>query len=451
VKVNAMNRAPTTNNRTSYSTRVGLIGDGQAELFIRSVMGLSLGCVITESGQKKNHIVFVNQAFEKLTGFMAKEVLGKSYRFLLGKDSRQKSLEQIRDAIKNGRQCTAVVRNFRKDGSIFNNELSVSPLRDRSGMLTHFVWMQRDVTPQIEEKERMAALITDKEKRFSAYMENANEAIWRIDFEPPISLEAPESQQIQGVFNNGVFTEVNDVAARIYGYTKGKEVCGRPLKEFMKESDAKNVERMAELVRNKFFLRNLIAHENSTDGKAIVSLNNITPLIRESKVFHIWGTGLDVTELFETQDKLRRSQKELVAQKRALEEKNIALKELIAQIGLEKKDFQDRVMANIEKVVLPSFEKVWLNKGKNVYFEQHHKALEDIASSFGQKVTNLRVKLSPREIEVCNLVKNGLSNKEIAHLLDIALHTVEKHRRMSRKKLGLTHKGINLHTYLNSL
>ena len=108
-------------------------------------------------------------------------------------------------------------------------------------------------------------------------------------------------------------------------------------------------------------------------------------------------------------------------------------------------------MANIEKVVLPSFEKVCLNKGKNVYFEQHHKALENIASSFGQKVTDLRVKLSPREIEVCNLVKNGLSNKEIARLLDIALHTVEKHRRMSRKKLGLTHKGINLHTYLNSL
>lgn len=68
----------------------------------------------------------------------------------------------------------------------------------------------------------MTALIAEKEERFSAYMENTNEAIWRIDFEPPISLDAPESRQVQGVFDNGVFTEANDMAARIYGYTKGR-------------------------------------------------------------------------------------------------------------------------------------------------------------------------------------------------------------------------------------
>ena len=137
-------------------------------------------------------------------------------------------------------------------------------------------------------------------------------------------------------------------------------------------------------------------------------------------------------------------------QKKALEEKNIALKELIAQIGLEKKEFKDRVMANIEQVVLPSLEKVRLNKGDEKYIEQYRKALENIASSFGQKIASPMVRLSPREIEVCNFVKNGMTNKEIARLLNIALHTVEKHRRTARKKMGLTNKGINLHTYLNS-
>ena len=197
-------------------------------------------------------------------------------------------------------------------------------------------------------------------------------------------------------------------------------------------------------------MRKLIAHEKSSDGKAIVTLNNITPLIREDKVLHIWGSSLDVTELFEAQDSLKRTETELVSQKKALEEKNIALKELIAQIGLEQKEFKDRVLANIEQVVLPSLERVRLNKGNEKYIEQYRTVLENIASSFGQKISSLRVKLSPREIEVCNFVKNGLTNKEIAHLLNIALHTVEKHRRTARKKLGLTHKGINLHTYLNS-
>lgn len=421
------------------------------ELWGQCIMASSFGYVITDRGQKNNPIVFVNKAFQEITGYGTKEVMGKNCRFLLGKDRNQRSLGQFREAMKCGRRCTAVIRNYRKDGSLFYNELSVSPIHDRSGKATHVVWMQRDVTPQIKENERVKTLIADKEKRFSAYMENANEAIWRLDFEPPISLDAPESQQVQDVFGNGVFAEVNDVAARIYGYTKGREVSGRPLIEFMKESDLDNVERVIELVRNNFCVRNLIAHEKSSDGKSIVTLNNITPVIREGKVLHIWGSGLDVTELVEAENSLKRTKAELISQKKVLEEKNIALKELIAQIGLEKKEFKDRVMANIEQVVLPSLEKVRLNKGNEKYIEQYRKALENIASSFGQKIAVLRVRLSPRELEVCNFVKNGLTNKEIAHLLNIALHTVEKHRRTARKKLGLTNRGINLHTYLNSL
>ena len=282
-------------------------------------------------------------------------------------------------------------------------------------------------------------------------MENANEAIWRIDFEPPISLDDSESQQVQGLYDNGVFTEANDVVARIYGYTEGREVCGRPLKEFMEDSDPENVEKTAELVQKKFRIDNMITYEKSSDGTSNVILNNITPCISEGKVLYVWGASHDVSELFEAQENLKRSKEVLAAQKIALEEKNIALKELISQIGLEKKELKDRIMANIEQVVLPSLEKIRLKNGEEVYIEQHRKALDNLTSSFGIKIADTSVKLTPREIEICNLVKNGMASKEIAHLLNIALHTVEKHRRMARNKLGLANKGINLHTYLNSL
>ena len=108
-------------------------------------------------------------------------------------------------------------------------------------------------------------------------------------------------------------------------------------------------------------------------------------------------------------------------------------------------------MANIEQVVLPSLEKIRLNRGEEVYIEQHREVLENLTSSYGQKIADIRVKLTPREIEICNLVKSGMANKEIARLLNIALHTVEKNRRMARKKLDLANKGINLYSYLNSL
>ena len=446
-----MNNAPIKKKLTFSSSNLSLSDRVFKELLEKSVMAASFGYVITECGQKKNPIVFVNKAFQEITGYEPKEVLGKNCRFLMGKDNKQGSLEQIRDAIKSGSKCTAVARNYRKDGSLFFNELSIIPICDQSGKMTHLIWVLRDVTSQFKEKERLKELVAEKENRFSAYMENANEAIWRIDFDPPISPDAPESQQVQSVFTNGVFTEANDVTARIYGFKKGREVCGKPLKEFMKESDLNNMNIVAELVQNTYRMQNMITHEKSSDGKSKVILNNITPGIRKGKILYIWGASLNVSDLFEAQEKLKRSTEKLIEQKRALEEKNIALKELIAQIGLEKKELKDRVTANIEQVVLPSLEKVRLNKGNEMYIEQYRKALENIASSFGQKVANFRVRLSPREIEVCNFVKNGLTNKEIARLLNIALHTVEKHRRMSRKKLGLTKKGTNLHTYLNSL
>ena len=108
-------------------------------------------------------------------------------------------------------------------------------------------------------------------------------------------------------------------------------------------------------------------------------------------------------------------------------------------------------MANMEKVVLPSLNKLKLKGGTKKHIDQHRKSLEDLTSTFGRKISDDKLKLTPREIEVCNLVKNGNTNKEIVTLLNIALHTVEKHRRMARNKLGLANKDINLNTYLNSL
>ena len=421
------------------------------DLLSQSIMAIPYGYVVTDCGQKDSPVIFVNQAFQKITGYKTKEVLGSNCSFLLGKDTEQSSLDQIHDAVKNGRECTAVVRNYKKDGCLFYNELSMVPISDRYGKVTHCVWMQRDITAQIETTEKMATQIAQKEDRFAAYMDNSNEAIWRIDFKPPISLDASESQQVQGVFDNGIFKEANDIVASIYGFTKGKEIIGRLLKEFVNEFDPDNVKKMVELVRNKFVMDNMISKEKSSDGTLKTILNNIKPSIREGKVMFVWGASIDVSILFKAQEDLERSEKKLKKQKKQLKKKNIALKELIVHIGLDKKEFKDRISANIQHLVLPSLDKMALNGLKEESIEQHRKTLVNITSSFGLKMSDNRVKLSPREIEVCNFVKNGLSSEEISRLLNIALHTVEKHRRMARNKLGLANKGINLYTYLNSL
>ena len=194
-----------------------------------------------------------------------------------------------------------------------------------------------------------------------------------------------------------------------------------------------------------------MSFEMNKQGGMLRIVNNITPGIQDGKVLYIWGASLDITEVHLLQEELDISRNVLDAQNRALEEKNSALKELIAHIETDKKDFKERIIANIDQVILPALEKINSCHKCEIQIKHTSQALQNLTSTFGLKVADRRINLTPREIEVCNLVKNGLSSKEIARILKIALHTVEKHRRTARKKLGLANQNINLRTYLHSL
>ena len=91
-------------------------------------------------------LVYINRAFESMTGYLAKDVLGKNCRFLQGADTQQPEIGRLRDAISRGVDCEVVIRNYCKDGTLFWNSLRVAPLRDSSGTVTHFIGIQTDVT-----------------------------------------------------------------------------------------------------------------------------------------------------------------------------------------------------------------------------------------------------------------------------------------------------------------
>jgi diguanylate cyclase (GGDEF)-like protein/PAS domain S-box-containing protein len=115
--------------------------------------------MITEQTDKGQRLVYVNPAFERMTGYSAAEVLGRNPRFLYGGERNQPGVEALRTAGREQREMTALVRNYRKDGTPFWNELHVAPVRDESGRVTHFVGVGTDVTDRIryqEEVERQA-------------------------------------------------------------------------------------------------------------------------------------------------------------------------------------------------------------------------------------------------------------------------------------------------------
>ena len=138
-------------------------------LLDRAVAASSNGIVITDPKVPDNPIVYVNPAFEKISGYAADEVRGYNCRFLQADDRDQSSLEELRVALREERECRVVLRNYRKDGTPFWNELYVSPVHDEEGRLTNFVGVQNDIT----ERRGIEEVLRESEERFRATFEHA--------------------------------------------------------------------------------------------------------------------------------------------------------------------------------------------------------------------------------------------------------------------------------------
>ena len=125
---------------------------------------VTAGISVADASLPDMPLIYVNPAFEAMTGYSRAEVQGKNGRFLEGDERNQPGLTVIRDAVKNRRKGVAVLKNFHKDGTPFWNELSLSPISNSDGELTHFVGIQTDVTRRVEletalrESEKLAAV-----------------------------------------------------------------------------------------------------------------------------------------------------------------------------------------------------------------------------------------------------------------------------------------------------
>lgn len=117
------------------------------------------GIVITDARQKDNPIIYYNDAFKKLTGYNKDEILGHNCRFLQRNDRDQEGIKQIRKAIKEGKSCKVEVRNYKKDGSLFWNEVSINPICAINGDITHFVGIQNDITHRVKQEQEINHLI----------------------------------------------------------------------------------------------------------------------------------------------------------------------------------------------------------------------------------------------------------------------------------------------------
>jgi diguanylate cyclase (GGDEF)-like protein/PAS domain S-box-containing protein len=151
-------------NRENQSiSNLGEVGEGgdrnnaSEALWLRdrALAATSNGIIIADARASDYPIIYCNPAFERVTGYCAREILGRNCRFLQGPDTDRATVANIRNALSKGLECQVIIKNYRKNGTPFWNKLFLSPVRDDQGNLTHFVGILSDLSERIEVQEAL--------------------------------------------------------------------------------------------------------------------------------------------------------------------------------------------------------------------------------------------------------------------------------------------------------
>ncbi|VAW16794.1 hypothetical protein MNBD_BACTEROID05-384 [hydrothermal vent metagenome] len=173
----------------------------------------------------------------------------------------------------------------------------------------------------------------------------------------------------------------------------------------------------------------------------------------QGKIINTRGIVVDVTPRKEIEKSLKISKQTIKEQQSAFKEKSLALNDILTKIEIEKRKMKQNIFTNMENCIFPVLKQLKrklssTNQRKINVIENN---LQQLTSAFGEKISDYRIKLTPREIEIANMVKNGFSTHEIAEDLSVSLRTVENHRNHLRKKLNISKKKVSLSSYLQSL
>jgi diguanylate cyclase (GGDEF)-like protein/PAS domain S-box-containing protein len=201
----------------------------ELRLLYRAIAASSNGITISDPNQPDNPLIYVNRSFELMTGYSAEEVLGRNCRFLQGPEGEQPALDEVRAAVREGRDCQVLLRNYRKDGTLFWNELRLSPVHDYRGRCVNFVGVQNDVTERKqteEELQRAHAELEERVRQRTAWLAEANaqlqgEIAERRELEAQLMHQAFHDP-LTGLPNRALFLDRLDLALERTGGRGGE-------------------------------------------------------------------------------------------------------------------------------------------------------------------------------------------------------------------------------------
>lgn len=380
-------------------------------------------------GELDGRIIFTNKAVEKTLGY-SKDELKRMNCFKGVHPDDIHYLEKNFNALIQGKNIDNVKIRYRvKNGSYVDLSINAVPVCNLDDKVEEFTGVARDMTAlkKIEKELRKSRSIAE------AYMEATTDAAVLTDLA-------------------GIIIDVNNEFARRFSKDK-KELIGSQVYDlFSDKVGARRSEWRKKVIASGRPYR----FQDERDGK----WNDATmhPLFNEEGDISFLAVFThDITEFKKIEKKLTEARNELekkVLKRTAeLEEVNTALRVLVKSGDADVRELEERILFNMNELILPNLEELKKFSSNNNQIELVEiitKNLNQITSQFVTGVEGRYLKLTPSEMKVANLVKQGKTNKEIAELYHLSSRTVESHRDSIRRKIGIKNKKVNLRSYLIS-
>jgi PAS domain S-box-containing protein len=246
------------------------------------------------------------------------------------------------------------------------------------------------------------------------------------------------------------FIDVNDICQSMYGYRKDEFL---NLKLSSITAEPEESEQSIKQILSGEISRIPLRYHKRKDGTIFpVEISSGTFKLGDRRM--LCGVVRDITERKQTEEALRKKRKELSQKAKHLEKVNTALEVLLEHLEEEKKKLEENILTNLKKFIFPYIEKLeagGISPKNKTYLDIIKTNFNKVIFPFAKNQIAGYLDLTPTEIYVADLIREGKTHKDIALLSNVSPHAVLFHMKNIRKKLGLSHKKINLRTYLQSL
>ena len=367
-------------------------------------------------------VLDANQEYVRLTGHhYVNEILGRNVTEWTAPYQKERNALAVKECFETG-----YIRNLEIDymdsrGKVTPIEINATVVEIKGAL--QIVTLCRDIT----ERKRAEEALQTSEQKFGAAFMTGLDAIYVATLE------------------EGRLLEVNQEFNNLFGYTR-EEVIGRTSLELNFYYDPADRARTVSKLKTKGRVRDWELKARKKNGEIITVSLSITTIQLEHEP-HILGVVRDITER-------KLAEETLKMERQNLAEANAALKVLLRQREEDRRELEEALLTNVKNLVLPFVEKLKntrLTPDQVLFLEIVESHLKEITSPFLRTLSRQLAGLTPMEIQVANLIKDGRTSKEIAAILVAAEKTVLFHRHNLRRKLGLTQQKINLRSYLSSL